>query len=120
MAFHGATQFTPDGAGVADIVELDVVDDDIFGAQLFGEMPHRGEHEGNLLLVMLDIGGLASDFGHEYDVAVAVIAQGCDVARQLVSEHKSQSRHEQAEPLAAAPPRRRRKSPLQRSEQVLT
>jgi hypothetical protein len=56
VAFDSAPQFTRNSAGVFGVVQLDVIDEKTLGTNRFGEKPRGGEHEGDLLFVMLDIG----------------------------------------------------------------
>ncbi len=74
VARNGPRQFTGQRAGVCRIVEPDIVDLPAKAAQFIGEGAHRGEDEGQLLLVVANVGRLVRDLGHQHDVMRAVAA----------------------------------------------
>ena len=87
---RGALQFAREGARVAVMVELDVVDRHALGPQPVREVPHGRKQIGYLLLVMGNVVGLVHHLRHEDDVGSPVEAvQGRDRSGELVAEDES-------------------------------
>ena len=76
MAGDGALHFAGEGAGVGGIIEADVVDGEALCAQFACEVPHGGEDQRQLLLVMGDVACFLRHLHHQHGVAGLVIAQG--------------------------------------------
>lgn len=76
---------------VRRVVEFHITDAHALPFKAARKGAHRGEHKGDLLLVMPDIGRLGRDFGHEHDILARIkVAQRCYVRSKLVSQHESQ------------------------------
>ena len=72
VAAHGAGHLSGKTAAVGFVIETDVIDGDALGAQLVGEMAHRREQEGDLALVVADIGDFLDHLGHQHDIPLPV------------------------------------------------
>ena len=93
-AVQRAGQFAGDGAGVVGIVDGDVSHRQPPGPQTLGVVSHGGEDQGDLLLVVADIGRLVAHLGHQKGVGGRVQpVQRAQIVRQLVAQHQSQNRH---------------------------
>lgn len=96
-----AKQLGVDGVGVVGVVDADIADLHAPAAQPLGEIAHAGEDQGQLLLVVLDVGGFAQDLGHEDDVVRGVeTAKRGQVVAELIAQHQSERpRHARPAPL---------------------
>ncbi len=84
-------QFADDGVGIVRVVDAHVAHDHPARLEPQGEAAHRGEDEGDLLLVVLDIGRFLHDFRHQDDVTLRVeIDQGGEIVGQLVAQHEAE------------------------------
>ena len=102
MTGHGARHLAGKAAAVGVIIQPDVVDGNSLGAQLLGEMAHRGKQECHLALVMANIGDLLDHLDHQNHILRPIeISEACQIAAQLVAKDKpDRARHH------AAPSRR--------------
>ena len=88
-----AGQFAGYGAGVVGIVDGDVSHRQPLGSQALGVVSHGGEDQGDLLLVVADIGRLVAHLGHQKGVGGRVQpVQRAQIVRQLVAQHQPQNR----------------------------
>ena len=87
-----AQQLAGDRTGVVRILVADIAHGDAARPQPLGEGPHAGENEGDLLLVVTDIGRLLPHLGHEDEVAGGVeVAQGRQpILGELVAEDEAE------------------------------
>ena len=91
MTRDGPHQLAGEGAGIAGRIEADVIDGDAFRLQLGREVAHGGEQEGDLLLVMPDVGRLRPDLDHQDHVVLRVeVREAGDAAGELVAEHEAE------------------------------
>ena len=89
MPLHRANQFLGEAAAIARVVEGDVIDRRAPGAQRLGEVPHGREDEGDLLLVMPDVGAFLHRLDQQHHVAVGKIPQAADREMELVAEDET-------------------------------
>ena len=86
-----AHELAAEGLGVGGVVERDVADPDAVGAQLGREVAHRGQDEGDLLLVVRDVGGLGHHLDHQHRVAPGVeVLQRGDLPVELVAQDEAE------------------------------
>ena len=90
LIVEGAVQFAGDGVGVGRIVDADVAHRDTARLKPQGEAAHGGEDQGDLLLVVSDVGGLVVDLGHQDDVPRRIeTLQSGQTVGQLVAQHQT-------------------------------
>ena len=87
-------QFAGDRAAVVRIVDAHIAHIDAPPLQPLGVIAYGGEDQGQLLLVMPDIGRLVANLGHQNRVDVRVqILQRRQVVRQLIAQHQPKHGH---------------------------
>ena len=69
---HRARHLTGKAAAVGLVIKPDVIDGDAFLAKFVGKVAHRREQEGDLALVMADIGDFLDHLGHQHDIPFLV------------------------------------------------
>ena len=85
-----AQHLAPERAGVGGVVELDILDRHAAGLKGGREVPHRRQHEHDLLGMVLDVGALGHDFGHQDPVLTRVqILERAEMSAALVAEDHS-------------------------------
>jgi hypothetical protein len=80
-------------ARVVRRLQLHVVYDHALLTQSGCEVPHRREDEGDLLLVMTDVGRFFPHLDHQHDVVAGEVGERGDIARKVVAEQEAQSFH---------------------------
>ncbi len=91
MAGQSAFEFPREAAGVALIGQADVIDLGPFFPQLFCEMPHGREQEGDLLLVVADVSRLIPYLDEEDHVRICIeVGQAGDAPIELVAQNETQ------------------------------
>ena len=97
VAAHGALDLAREAAAVAARVEPDVIDRPALVLQLGGEVAHRREDEGDLLLVMTDISGLVPHLHHQDDGPCRILPiEAGNIVTQLVAEDGHEGLHDRA------------------------
>ena len=97
-------QFPHDALAVLRIIQPGIGDLPAARAQLFREMPHRRQDQRDLLRVMRDVGSFRHHLGHHHHITRMRGAQRGHVGRQLIAQHKDQTRPAHAPlPQAARP-----------------
>ena len=87
VPFDRAGDLAGEAARISLIVQPHVIDRPSGIAQFLGEVPHGGEDQGDLLLVMLDVGRLVPDLHHQDDgIVLGPPADRGKIARQLVAK----------------------------------
>ena len=69
---HRARHLTGKAAAVGLVIKPDIVDGDAFLAKFVGKVAHCREQEGDLALVMADIGDFLDHLGHQHDIPFLV------------------------------------------------
>ena len=91
---HRTRDLAVEAAGVARVVEPDIVDRPAIGPPFVGEVAHGGKQQRDLDLVVSHIGGLRHYLDHQQHRVRAVdAAQAGERRRQLVAQHRDQNRH---------------------------
>ena len=94
MPRNCALDFGREAAGIAGRVEIYVVDRHAALTQRICEMPHRRQHQHDLLLVMPDIGAFLHHLHHQDGVAPGIEArERSHVERKMVAEDNSKRAH---------------------------
>ena len=100
VAARGAFQFAREGARVVGVVEPHVVDRHALRPELLGKVPHRRQDEGDLLLVVRDVGGLLRHLDHQHRVGGGVEAvEGRDRPGELVAEDEAEGGYDSIQAL---------------------
>jgi hypothetical protein len=72
-------------------MERNIIDPPSGLTKFVGKMTHRGEDEGDLLLVMADIDRLILKLGHQHEIARAIARDKTrKVRRELIAQDKDQ------------------------------
>lgn len=94
VAFDRAGDLAGKSARVVGIVQRDVIHCPSKRAQSLGMVSHRGENEGDLLLVVADISRFLGDLHHQHHRLgrIDVVERG-DTGRELIAQDRDQDRH---------------------------
>ncbi len=91
MRRHGAQHLAAQAVGVVRVVQRGVGDAYAAMPQPGCEVPHAGQHQHDLLLVVSDIGALVAHLGHQHHVADGIdVVEGGKPVGQLVAQHQAQ------------------------------
>jgi hypothetical protein len=92
QALYGAQEFAAQALRVCRIVERDVLHPYAVRPQSRREMPHCGQYQHDLLLMMFDVGAFVAHFRHQNDIVFRIEAvQARQRARKLVTQHNPQN-----------------------------
>ena len=91
VARGGPRHLARERAGVALVLQPDVLHAHAAGGQGAGEVAHGGEHQRDLLLVVADVGAFGPHLGEQHDVGFGVeVPQRRQGAGTLVAQHHTQ------------------------------
>ena len=94
VARNRALDLAGETAGVSRVVKAHIVDPRTATAQIRCKMPHRREHQHDLLLMMRNVTALLDDLHHQHGITRGVeVGESGEVERKLIAQHEPKSCH---------------------------